>query len=196
MKKVIAIIMTILMTAMIMCGCGCISNPGTESMNNSESASITVDTNADKDKSKPDVDIESEIDIIENTQHKDKYVFSLDFDFEDGYMLEKMAVAEAEDVGVECMAAVMMVILNRTWSPDFPMSVEEVIKQDKQFTPMWNGRYDEVEPNEDSREALNMIMHGWDEINGALYFESCDGESWHSRNLEYVTSYGNMRFYK
>ena len=76
------------------------------------------------------------------------------------------------------------------------MSVEEVIKQDKQFTPMWNGRYDEVEPNEDSGEALNMIMHGWDEVNGALYFESCDGESWHSRNLEYVTSYGNMRFYK
>lgn len=50
--------------------------------------------------------------------------------------------------------------------------------------------------DEDSGEALNMIMHGWDEINGALCFESCDGESWHSRNLEYVTSYGNMRFYK
>lgn len=194
MKKVITIIITSLMTAMIMCGC--INNPDNESTNNSESINAIVDTNADKEELKLDVDIESEIDIIENTQHKDKYVFSLDFDFEDGYMLEKMAVAEAEDVGVECMAAVMMVILNRTWSPDFPMSVEEVIKQDKQFTPMWNGRYDEVEPNEDSREALNMIMHGWDEINGALYFESCDGESWHSRNLEYVTSYGNMRFYK
>lgn len=194
MKKVIAIIIISLMTVMIMCEC--INNPDNESMNNSESINAIVDTNADKEELKPDVDIESEIDIIENTQHKDKYVFSLDFDYEDGYMLEKMAVAEAEDVGVECMAAVMMVILNRTWSPDFPMSVEEVIKQDKQFTPMWNGRYDEVEPNEDSREALNMIMHGWDEINGALYFESCDGESWHSRNLEYVTSYGNMRFYK
>lgn len=194
MKKVIAIIITSLMTAMIMCGC--INKPGNESMNDGKSVDVTIDTNTDKEEPKQSIDIEPEIDIIENTQHKDKYVFSLDFDFEDGYMLEKMAVAEAEDVGVECMAAVMMVILNRTWSPDFPMSIEEVIKQDKQFTPMWNGRYDEVEPNEDSREALNMIMHGWDEINGALYFESCDGESWHSRNLEYVTSYGNMRFYK
>jgi len=179
--------------------CGCQNNKSGEPLD------ITLETNADKEDkstwwyeyhiSNEDTD-DIERYFIENTEKKDKYVASLDFDSDDAYRLEKIAVAEADGMGTECIAAVMMVVLNRTWSSDFPMSIENVIMQYHQFTPVLDGRYDEIEPNDDSREALNMVLHGWDEVNGALYFESCEGESWYSRNLELTAKYGNMRFYR
>lgn len=41
-----------------------------------------------------------------------------------------------------------------------------------------------------------MVIGGWDESEGALYFESCENSSWHSRNLEFLYEVGNHRFYR
>lgn len=129
-------------------------------------------------------------------QKEDALIKSLDFDSEDAMCLEKIAYAEAGGESIECMALVMLVVLNRTWSSEFPNSIEAVITQDGQFTPCSNGSYYSAEPNEDTHEALDLILHGWNESQNALYFESCNGDSWHSKNLEYLYSSGNMRFYK
>ena len=46
-------------------------------------------------------------------------------------------------------------------------------------------------------EALEMVMSGWDESDGALYFESeKSADNWHSRHLEYLFTHGGHRFYK
>ena len=56
---------------------------------------------------------------------------SMDWDTEDAYLLEKIAMAEAEGEGVEGKALVMLVVLNRVWSDRFPDTIEEVIFRDR-----------------------------------------------------------------
>lgn len=129
-------------------------------------------------------------------QKENALIKSLDFDSEDAIRLEKIAYAEARGESVECMALVMLVVLNRVWSDEFPDSIESVITQDGQFSPVRNGSYYNAEPNEDTHEALSLVLHGWNESQNALYFESCNGDSWHSRNLTFLFECDGMRFYK
>lgn len=122
---------------------------------------------------------------------------SRDFSGEDSEMLMKIAMAEAEGESVEGKALVILVVLNRVWSENFPDTIEEVIFQPRQFSPVKEGgRYYTTEPDEDCYRALLMVMYGWDESCGALYFESCDGGSWHSENLDFLYQVGNHKFYK
>lgn len=123
---------------------------------------------------------------------------SCDWDSHDSYLLAKIAMAEAEGEDIEGKAYVIMVVLNRMLDDRFPDTIEDVIFAPKQFSPISNGRWDRVEPNDECWEALNMIMvDKWDKSQGALYFESCpDSDNWHSRNLEYLFSHGCHRFYR
>lgn len=122
---------------------------------------------------------------------------SRDWDSDDSERLMKIAMAEAESEGVEGKALVMLVVLNRVWSDDFPDTIEEVIFQPRQFSVVTEGgRYYTTEPDAECYEALELVLSGWDESYGALYFESCAGSSWHSRNLEFVFEFGNHKFYR
>lgn len=120
-----------------------------------------------------------------------------DFSAEETGMLLKIAMAEAEGESTEGKALVILVVLNRAKAPEFPGTIQEVIFQRHQFTPVMNGRYEAAQPDEDCRKALDMVLNGWDESNGALYFESCkNSDNWHSRNLEFLFRYGNHNFYR
>lgn len=124
-------------------------------------------------------------------------IASRDWDAEESYMLMKIAMAEAEGESVEGKALVMLVVLNRVWSDGFPDTIEEVIFEPGQFSPVREGgRYFTTEPNDECHEALEMVMKGWDESHGALYFESCENSSWHSENLEFLFQVGNHKFYR
>lgn len=133
----------------------------------------------------------------EPTSTYESMVMSRDWDAADSQMLLKIAMAEAEGESVEGKALVILVVLNRVWSDDFPGTIEEVIFQPKQFSPVVEGgRYYTTEPNEECYEALELVMSGWDESYGALYFESCERSSWHSENLEFLYQVGNHKFYR
>ena len=89
------------------------------------------------------------------------------------YLLARLAMAEAEGESIEGKAMVIRVVLNRKQSSDFPNTIEEVIFEDGQFTPVENGRFERVEPNAECWAALDMVLiDGWDESEGALYFEA------------------------
>ena len=122
--------------------------------------------------------------------------YAADFTFtaEEKEQLQKIALAEAESEGVWGQALVMYTILNRVDSPDFPDTIEEVIKQENQFAAYSGGRYDEAEPNETSQEALNLLPDIKNE--GWLYFEVTSEDSWQSRNLEFICEYRRHSFYK
>lgn len=124
-------------------------------------------------------------------------IHSMDFDASDAYLLEKIAMAEAESEDTEGKALVMLVVLNRVWDARFPDTIEEVIMQDGAFTPVSNGRYDKVEPDADCMKAMELItVEHWDESQGALYFEKASDEStWHSRNLQKLFTHGAHTFY-
>lgn len=64
---------------------------------------------------------------------------SRDWDSDDSERLMKIAMAEAESEGVEGKALVMLVVLNRVWSDDFPDTIEEVIFQPRQFSVVTEG---------------------------------------------------------
>lgn len=117
-------------------------------------------------------------------------------------LLAKIAMAEAEGEDIEGKALVIRVILNRVDSTSFPDTVKEVIFQNNgktyQFSPVIpGGRWYTTEPNEECYQAVAMVQDGWDNSNGALYFESCKNEdNWHSRNLTFLFKHGCHRFYK
>lgn len=115
---------------------------------------------------------------------------------EDSYLLAKIAMAEAEGEDTTGKALVMCVVLNRVESIHFPDTIYDVIHDDGAFTPVANGRYDKVEPDEDCYAALDMVKDGWDGSDGALYFErTSKNPTWHSRNLDKLFIYGNHTFY-
>ncbi len=80
--------------------------------------------------------------------------------YEDAQMLMKIAQAEAGNQGVEGMAAVMRVVLNRVSSPNYPDSVEEVITQPYQFETYGNGMFDDAEPTTECHLALADLERG------------------------------------
>ena len=127
----------------------------------------------------------------------DSLIYSRDWDADEEEILLKVAMAEAEGESTEGKALVMLVVLNRVWSDEFPDTIAGVIFQDGQFSPISNGRYDEVKPDADCYRALQLIqIDGWDESRGATYFESKSESNWHSEHLTFLFQHGKHYFYK
>lgn len=112
-------------------------------------------------------------------------------------MLARLAMAEAEGEDLYGKAAVVRVALNRLESPQFPDTLQEVIYQPGQFSCIQDGRYAAAEPSEDCYLAVEIVLEGWDEVCGALYFErSGNPDSWHALHLEYIVTIGHHDFYR
>lgn len=127
-----------------------------------------------------------------------EFTYSKDWSAKESYLLARIAMAEAEGCNTQTKTLIIMCVLNRVWSNEFPDTIEEVIFQENQFSPIDNGRWDKVEPNEDCYEAVKVVMEAkYDYSGGATYFENCaDEDNWHSRNLEFLYESEGIRFYK
>ena len=127
-----------------------------------------------------------------------EFTYSKDWSAKESYLLAKIAMAEAEGCNTQTKTLIIMCVLKRVWSDEFPDTIEEVIFQENQFSPIDNGRWDRVEPNEDCYEAVKVVMEAkHDYSGGATYFENCaDEDNWHSRNLEFLYESEGIRFYK
>ena len=127
-----------------------------------------------------------------------EFTYSKDWSAKESYLLARIAMAEAEGCNIQTKTLIIMCVLNRVQSDEFPNTIEEVIFQENQFSPIDNGRWDRVEPNEDCYEAVRIVMEAkYDYSGGATYFENCaDEDNWHSRNLEYLYESEGIRFYK
>lgn len=117
------------------------------------------------------------------------------FTAEENEMLMRIAMAEAEGEGIKGKAMVIAVVLNRVKDSRFPDTIEGVIFQKGQFSPIIDGRYYKVEPDVDCHLALAEIEKGNYNNIDALYFENAKS-SWQSENCEYLYTVGNHRFYK
>ena len=137
----------------------------------------------------PDICIEQEAEAQEPEPN-------VSLDATDKEILMKIAVSEAEGESVKGKALVMLSVLNRVKSDEFPDTVSEVVFQDTQYSPVLDGRYYSIIPDDDCLSALELVESGWDESQGAMYFENYGADSWHSRNLEFLFQEGNHRFYK
>ena len=112
-------------------------------------------------------------------------------------ILLKLGMAERGDTDcVECIALVMRTVLNRAEAGYSGKDIRSVVFAQNQFTPVMNGSYYAAVPSERCYEALDMVIQGWDESQGALFYEWCEGESWHSRNLQLLFQHCDTRFYQ
>lgn len=154
---------------------------------------IQIDTQEDEDKAET-----NEAKVETNVPTYPEFTYSKDWSAKDSYLLAKIAMAEAEGCNIRTKTLVIMTVLNRVWSDEFPDTIEEVIFQENQFSPINNGRWDRIEPNEDCYEAVKIVMEAkYDYSGGATYFESCNNEdNWHCRNLEFLYESDGLRFYK
>ena len=132
-------------------------------------------------------------------EEKDKATWNYNVSDKELLMLQKIVMAEAEGEPYEGKIAVANVVLNRLRSANYPDTIEGVIYQKYQFSPVANGRMDRVTPNEDTIRAVNEAMNGRKEVpDETLYFLSltlADDLTVHRSQIK-VTTIGNHTFYK
>lgn len=120
----------------------------------------------------------TEVPLIRTTEY-------VNLTFEEQELLEEIAMAEAKGEGSKGMALVMRVVLNRSLNDG--MSVRDVIYRPGQFYTAG------MEPgNDECHEALAMVMDGWDESQGALFFNA----GGYRAGREPLFQYGNHYFTK
>ena len=118
-----------------------------------------------------------------------------------------LRIVEAEATGEDIRGKMLVanVILNRVNDEEFPDSVEAVVFQKKgnryQFSPLADGRYYKVSITESTEEAVERVLYGEDESQGALYFMSRRQASsknvrWFDNNLTKVLAHGTHEFFK
>lgn len=172
---------------------------------NEDGTNVTVNesTNVDHNTVIPSANVLTTLNSVEAEYETEQSATEYDrgLSDEDKYLLAKLAMAEAEGESLEAKVLVIWVVLNRVETKGFPNTIKGVIFQKLngvyQFTPIGDGRWDKVEPNIECWEAVNIVNTcEYDFSEGALYFEACSGESWHSRNLEFICQVDNTRFYK
>lgn len=161
--------------------------------------------------------VEEEIKVSENVVSVNTIVQEEDISCEllqfpqlsekDFYYLKKIATCEAGNQSVQTMSLVILTVLNRVKSPQFPNTVYEVITQ--KFNGVYQfsvclpgGTWYYMEPNDKSEEALAMVWESlYDYSDGILYFENIGTDeeaanSWFGRNLVFCFKSDDLRFYK
>lgn len=116
---------------------------------------------------------------------------------DDAQALMKIAVVE-DNTDAKVQEEIMMVILNRIASEEFPDTIIGVITQDNpiQFSTVPNGSFKKAVPDVNSHLALAAV-ESRQVKSEALYFESDSvSNTWQSKNRTYLYTVGHTRFYK
>lgn len=117
-----------------------------------------------------------------------------------------LRIVEAEAGGEDFIGKMLVanVILNRVEDEQFPDSINEVIFQANngvtQFSPISDGRFYSVKVSKETVEAVNKVLQGEDNSQGALYFvarKSADKENmrWFDEELKWLFAYGGHEFF-
>ena len=117
--------------------------------------------------------------------------------YEEAQLLMKVARAEGGP-GLDGQLWAMRTILNRVYHSRFDNTIQEVVSEKNQFVVYGNGSYLKADVNANTHLALAMIEGGWDETDGALYWEADtnSNHSWHKKNLDYIKTVEGNRYYK
>ncbi len=118
--------------------------------------------------------------------------------------LLRIVEAEATGEDLEGKMLIANVILNRVKDERFPDTVEEVVWQQTggiaQFQPTVDGRIYSVEVSDDTITAVDRVLAGEDESQGALFFmarKSSDDASvgWFDNTLTHLFEHGGHEYY-
>lgn len=119
-------------------------------------------------------------------------------------VLLKIVEAEAGCEDLLGRQLVANVILNRVDNPIFPNSVKNVVYQKAegkyQFSPVANGRINNVKVTEETKQAVEKALNGEDKSNGALYFMArkyakAENVNWFDTHLTKLVAHGGHEFF-
>ena len=119
-------------------------------------------------------------------------------------ILCRIVEAEAGTEDEKGRILVANVGMNRVESSRFPDTVKGVVFQKSgglyQFSPVANGRYYRVTVSEETRKAVEKVLRGKDESQGALYFvnryaANTEYMNWFDRRCTSLFSYGRHEFF-
>ena len=121
----------------------------------------------------------------------------VELSYNDALLLMKVTAAEAGD-DLEGEKWTMRVILNRLEDGNFGSSISEIVSAPGQFEVYSSGRYKTTDIYVSTHLALAEIEEGWDESQGALYFEASSNSdhSWHKENRIFIAEISGQRYYR
>ncbi len=120
-------------------------------------------------------------------------------DYEYDILLHIVA-AEAGGCDMEGQILVANVILNRVGNERFPDSIEAVVFQKNQFSPVLAGTLWSAQVTDSVREAVNRALAGEDHSQGALFFSARarlgdESMAWFDTNLRWLFEHDGHEFY-
>lgn len=136
---------------------------------------------------------------------KEKAIPKINLGAEQKEVLLRIVEAEATGEDIKGKMLVANVILNRVKSSQFPDTVKGVVFQKNgrttQFSPIADGRYWSVTISKETKEAVNRVLNGEDESQGALYFSARSranksNMNWFDNHLTWLFKYGGHEFYR
>lgn len=144
--------------------------------------------------------------VVEETVVKDQNVSGrvIQLDDRNYQVLLRIVEAEAGGEGLDGKKLVANVILNRVNHSDFPNTVEAVVFERSgghvQFSPTADGRFESVVISEETIQAVEAVLCGEDDSQGALFFSARskadpDNMSWFDQNLKWLFAHGGHEFY-
>lgn len=119
--------------------------------------------------------------------------------------LLKLVEAEASGEDLKGKMLVANVVINRLRDGAFGSTIEEVIYQrvngKAQFSPVSNGKMNHVEVSTETIEAVERVLCGEDESQGALYFAArahadASNMAWFDRNLTWLFKHNGHEFFR
>lgn len=88
---------------------------------------------------------------------------------EDIDLMVHVVYGEARGEPKEGQVAIAAVILNRTFDPDFPDTIKDVIFAHDAFTAVSDGQF-KLQPDQAARQAVYEALEGKDPTEGAVYY--------------------------
>lgn len=120
-------------------------------------------------------------------------------------ILERIVEAEATGEDILGKMLVANVVLNRVKDNEFPNTIEGVVFESKggryQFSPIRDKRYWSVTITDETKRAVQRVLSGEDNSNGALYFmarsiSNSSNVAWFDQSLTKVMQHGVHEFFK
>ena len=90
---------------------------------------------------------------------------------EDLYVLSHIISAEAGNCSEDMMISVGSVVLNRVADDRFPDTIYEVVFQEGQYSPTWNGSY-YAEPTEGAVEVAERLLTEGSQIDASVVWQA------------------------
>lgn len=111
-------------------------------------------------------------------------------------ILQRITEAEATGGTIEQKENVVSCIINRVLYAEFPNTIEQVVFQERQFSPIDDGRYYTVSITDSTKEAVDNILKAGVKHDGSYFHSHYSTSKWFKNNLKYLFDDGIHIYYR